>query len=85
MHHAAAKDFQPPSPLANRTTLALAKLAADVHFRTRFGERKITRSEPDPDIVAEHLLHEEIQCLFQVCERNILVDIKPLHLMEETM
>ena len=85
MHHAAAKYFYPAAMFANVTACSITDQAADIHFGAWFGEWKIGRAETDFNFFPKHFLHEEIECLFQVSKRNMLIYIKSLYLVKETM
>ena len=45
MGHAAAQNFNPAAAFADRTALAAAFETRNIHFRTRLGEREVTRTE----------------------------------------
>jgi hypothetical protein len=85
MYHAAPKYFYPAAMLANITAGSITDQAADIHLRAWFGEGKIRRPETNFNFFAKHFLHEEIECLFQVSKRNMLIYIKSFYLVKETM
>ena len=76
VHHSAAEDLYPATVFANITALSMTDQTADIHLGARFSEWKIGRPETDLHLFAKHLLHEEIQCLFQVGEGNMFVYVK---------
>src|SRR3954464_10200235 len=85
MDHTASKDFKPPGFLTYRATFTSAELATNIHFRTWFSERKITRTKANLHVVAIHFLHKEIKGLFQIREGNIFIYIQSFNLVKETM
>src|SRR4030065_656964 len=72
MHHAAAQDLQPASPLAHTATAAAADHAFDVGLGRRLGEREERRTETDLERFLEELRQEFGEQSFQVGETNRL-------------
>ena len=63
VNHPAAKDFKPTGVLTNCAALALAKLAAYIHFRAWFSKGKITWPEAHLDILTIHFLYKVVKRL----------------------
>ena len=59
VNHAAAQDFYPTGTLAERTALAAADVARDVHLGARLGEGEVGGTETDLGVGTEHLLGKE--------------------------
>src|SRR5437867_3127418 len=57
MHHAAAKDLEPPRVLAGPAARAGAALATDVDLGARLGVREEARTEADADVPKEVVHH----------------------------
>ena len=85
MYHTTAKNFQPTGFLANTAACTLAKCTTDIHFCTRFCKWKIRRTEPNLYIGTIHFSYKKIKSLFQICERNVFINIHTFHLVKETM
>ena len=85
IHHTAAHDLKPACALAYVAALSVTDIAAHIDFCRRLRERKIRRPHPDLALRSEHLAGKQQDGLFHVCERHVLIDIQPLHLMEDTV
>ena len=71
--------------LAEAATLTATDEAGDIHLCRRFCEGEVRGAQTDAGVWAEHLLGKRQEDLFEVGERNVLVDIEAFHLMEETV
>ena len=85
VYHTAAHNFQPAGAFADVATLAVADVAAHVHFGRRFREGEVAGTHADFRLRTEHLACEEQDGLLQIRERNVLVNIKALHLVEDAV
>ena len=83
--HAAAHDLQPTRALADVAALAAAEVARHIDLGRRFGEGKVRRAHADRGVLAENLLGEVEDRLFQIGERHALVDIESLDLVEDAV
>ena len=85
IHHAATQNLDPTRVLAETATLAAAQHAGHVHLGTGLGEREVAGTQTDFGLGAEKFLSEVQQHLLKVGKGHILVDIKALDLVEETV
>src|SRR5690606_24726985 len=85
MLHTATEYLYPSRLLTNIASFAAADETSYIHLCARLCEREIRRSESHLHILPIHFLHEGIKCLFQICERAILIDIHSFTLVKEAM
>ncbi len=83
--HAAAENFDPTRVFAEVATFAAAQVARNVHLGAWFGEWEVRWTQANLRLFAKHLFGKIEQCLFQVGERNIFVDVETLYLMEKAV
>src|SRR6185436_2229312 len=85
MHHPATEDLHPTSFFADAAACTTADETTHIHFSAGFGKGKIRRTETNLHVLAIHFFYKKIKGLFQVGERNILIDIQSFHLVKKTM
>ena len=80
--HAAAANFHPVIARADHQLVAIA-VAAHIHFHARLGEREITRTQPNGDIIdLEKRRQKRLQRVFQMAHMRGLIDHQPFDLMK---
>src|SRR5690606_36369718 len=85
MHHTATEYLYPSRLLTNIASFGAADETSYIHPYARLCESEIRRPESHLHILPIHLLHEEIKCLLQICEGDILIDIQSFNLVKEAM
>ena len=85
VYHAAAEYLYPACTLAERTSLASAEIAGDIHLGRRLGEREIARTQTDFGIGTEHLAGKVKKRLTQVGKRDTAVHVQGFYLVEEAV
>jgi hypothetical protein len=71
--------------LAEAATLAATDETRYIHLGTWLGEGEIAGAQAYLCVSAKHFLCKTEQHLFQVGKTNILINVKALYLMEETV
>src|SRR5262245_12998893 len=82
---AAAEEFHPARPLADRAARSRADEAAQVELERRLGEREERRPQPDLDLLAEDLGQQFPQRRDEVPDVDLAVDDDALDLVERVL
>ena len=83
MHNTSAQNFQPARILANMATaLTIADGAGNVNLYRRLSEWEIGRTQTNLNILAKHLLTEQLQSTFQVSKADVFINNKAFYLVE---
>ncbi len=85
VYHTAAQYLYPAGMLAQAAAAATTYGTGNVHLGARLCEREVRGAEAHLGVFAKQFLHEMIQCLLEVGEGHIFINIQPLALVEEAM
>jgi len=85
INHSTSQDLNPSGIFADTATFSPTNKAGDIHLCRGLCKWEIGWPKTDACIFTKQLMSKIIKGLFQICKRNIFVNIQAFNLVKDTM